>query len=167
MFLDNSNKCNVKFLIVSHGVPFTSCSMAQGISTLNHNCDTRRTRHAPCAVCHLVWTAPLRQRRSFYVDACVMLQVSCVMCLCHPVWKPPYTPRHQNKATRSRQNRTTLQHEQRSSGELNVLRGFSLQPAVTFSLLIGSMRCFDHCILKFFLNLTIPLLFICRGILFL
>jgi hypothetical protein len=61
------------------------------------------------------------------------------------------------QASRLWQNHTTLQHEQRSSGELNILQDFSLQPAVTFSFVTGSVRCFDYCILHFFLNLTIPL----------
>jgi hypothetical protein len=34
------------------------------------------------------------------------------------------------QASRSRQSHTTLQHEQRSSGESNALRDSSLQPAV-------------------------------------
>jgi hypothetical protein len=37
------------------------------------------------------------------------------------------------QASRSRQSHTTLQREQRSSVELNVLRDFSLQPTATFS----------------------------------
>jgi hypothetical protein len=49
-----------------------------------------------------------------------------------------------------------LQHEQRSSGELNVLRDLSLQPAVTFSFFIGLMRYFYHCILHVFVNTRIP-----------
>jgi hypothetical protein len=54
--------------------------------------------------------------------------------------------------SRSQQNHTTLQHEQPSSGELNGLRDVSLQPAVTFSFVIGSMRCFDYCILRAFVK---------------
>jgi hypothetical protein len=55
------------------------------------------------------------------------------------------------QASRSRQYHTTFQHEQRSSGDLDLLRDFSLQPAVTFSFVIGSMRSFDYCILRSFL----------------
>jgi hypothetical protein len=51
---------------------------------------------------------------------------------------------------------TTLQHEQRSSGEMNFLRDFSLQPAAKFSFIMGSVRYFDCCILHFFVNITIP-----------
>jgi hypothetical protein len=48
-----------------------------------------------------------------------------------------------------------LQHEQQSSGERNVLWDFSLQPALTFSFVIGSVRYFDHFILNFFVNRTV------------
>jgi hypothetical protein len=55
------------------------------------------------------------------------------------------------------QNHATLQYEQLSSSEMNVLRDFSLQPTVTFSFVIGSKRCFYYCILHFFVNIIIPL----------
>jgi hypothetical protein len=48
------------------------------------------------------------------------------------------------QASRSWQNHATLQHEQWSSGELNILRDFSLQPVVTFSFVIGPMRYFHY-----------------------
>lgn len=48
-----------------------------------------------------------------------------------------------------------------ASIELNVLRVFSFQPAVIFSFLIRSVRCFDHCSLHIFLNITIHLWYTC------
>jgi hypothetical protein len=69
-------------------------------------------------------------------------------------------------ASRSQQNHATWQHEQCSSGELNVLRDFSVQTAATFSCVMGSVRYFDFYILHFFVNITGPFfLLILRRIL--
>jgi hypothetical protein len=59
------------------------------------------------------------------------------------------------QSSRSLQNHSTLQHKQWSSGEFNVLLDFSLQPAVTFSFVIGLVRCVDYCIINLFVNIIV------------
>lgn len=49
--------------------------------------------------------------------------------------------------------------------DLNVLRDFSLQPAVTFPFVTGWVRYCDQCILQFCAYITVPLLCICCSIL--